>query len=94
MVNQPVLAALAVALLAAGCASQSKGDIQRQSESQGVALEAAQKGADIADRAARTATEGNIGVIEATGQAEAEKIRAEAELKREQQRLERIRDLD
>lgn len=84
----------ALASATAGCsslASQSKGDIERQSESQGVALEAVQKGADISDHAARTATEGNISVIEATARAEAEKLRAEAELAREQQELERIR---
>jgi len=90
---------LALASATAGCsaigwpslASQSKGDIERQSESQEVALEAVQKGADISDHAARTATEGNISVIEATARAEAEKLRAEAELAREQQELERIR---
>jgi len=84
----------ALAAATAGCsslASQSKGDIERQSESQGVALEAVQKGTDISDHAARTATEGNISVIEATARAEAEKLRAEAELAREQQELERIR---
>lgn len=84
----------ALSFATAGCsslASQSKGDIERQSESQGVALEAVQKGADISDHAARTATEGNISVIEATARAETEKLRAEAELAREQQELERIR---
>lgn len=48
-----------------GCAVLSRGDLKRQGQSQQVTLEAVHSGADIAERAARTASEGNAAVLSA-----------------------------
>ena len=84
-----VLAALLA--LTAGCATLSKGDIKRQTESQNTTLDAVRAGSDTADRAARTQSESTAAIIEATGRARAEETRAAAELAREQQKLEEVR---
>jgi len=85
------LALTALLALAAGCATLSKGDIKRQTESQNTTLDAVRAGSDTADRAARTQSESTAAIIEATGRARAEETRAAAELAREQQKLEEIR---
>ena len=85
------LALTALLALAAGCATLSKGDIKRQTESQNTTLDAVRAGSDTADRAARTQSESTAAIIEATGRARAEETRAAAELAREQQKLEEVR---
>lgn len=85
------LALTALLALTAGCASLSKGDIKRQTESQNTTLDAVRAGSDTADRAARTQSESTAAIIEATGRARAEETRAATELAREQQKLEEIR---
>jgi len=85
------LALAALLALTASCATLSKGDIKRQTESQNTTLDAVRAGSDTADRAARTQSESTAAIIEATGRARAEETRAAAELAREQQKLEEIR---
>lgn len=85
------LALTALLALAASCATLSKGDIKRQTESQNTTLDAVRAGSDTADRAARTQSESTAAIIEATGRARAEETRAAAELAREQQKLEEVR---
>lgn len=85
------LALTALLALTASCATLSRGDIKRQTESQNTTLDAVRAGSDTADRAARTQSESTAAIIEATGRARAEETRAAAELAREQQKLEEIR---
>lgn len=86
-----LFALTALLALTASCATLSKGDIKRQTESQNTTLDAVRAGSDTADRAARTQSESTAAIIEATGRARAEETRAAAELAREQQKLEEVR---